>query len=64
MGVDFGWGGGGFGERRLGVVGECLSGGFGDGGVDTAAETFIGGDDEEELVGRGCVGGGVLKDLW
>jgi len=63
VGVDFCWGGC-FGEERLGVVGECLSGGFGDGGVDAAAETFVRGDDYEEFVGCGLVGGGVFKDLW
>ena len=66
--TDDGDGGGGVdglvvaGEGGVGVLGEGAAGGFGDGGVDTAAETLVGGDDDEELVAAGLVVG-VLEDL-
>ena len=37
-------------EGGFGVVGEGAAGGLGDGRVDTAAETLVGGDDNEELL--------------
>ena len=42
---------------------ERATGLFGDGGVDTAAETFVGGDDDEELAFGGAFGWGVFEDL-
>lgn len=57
---------GGVGEGRLGLVAEGAAGGFGDGGVDAAAEALVGGDDDEEAA-RLAVGGvaflGVFKYL-
>lgn len=52
----------------LGVSGFVLldgsAGGFGDGGVDTAAETLVGGDDDVELFAAIFRGGfGLLEHL-
>lgn len=41
-------------KRRLGGASEGAARGLGHGGVDTTAEPLVGGDDNEELFGRGC----------
>jgi hypothetical protein len=56
--------GGRRGKWRIRGVGEGTACGLGDRGVDTSAETFIGGDNDEELARRGGICWRVRENLW